>query len=219
MIGRIRRFIFKKDEELENLAWLISVIDSYRVGMGVDIEPLRERIRSLRGSLRVENWPQVYKDMKTIADLPLKKEPGIKLYMNVFVFLRFLIKQAFLIIGVIIFIFLLTTRMPFIDVAHLPYLVYAILAGAFAVVTVRGVARYKLRTFYYTYRNDYRKHEERLQKAAQDLIYKMGKALTERGDDPRKYAFDVYQKDYKGIKIVKDVSMLRDFYVVSVKKR
>ncbi len=218
MLSRIRRFIFRKDEELETLAWLISVIDSYRVGMGVDMEGLREKIRSLRGPLRVKNWPQIYKDMEAITDLPLQKEPNIKFYMNLFVFLRFLVKQSFLIVGVILFIFLLTARLPFITTEQLKYILYGIIGVAWLVVVVRWVARDKLRMFYSSHRKDYRKNEERLQKAAQDLINKMGKALTEKEDDPRKYAFSVYQKDYKGIKIVKDAGMLRDFYTVTVTK-
>lgn len=219
MLSKIRRFIFQTDEELENLAWLISVIDSYRVGMGVDMEALRDKIRKLRGPLRMKNWPQVYNDMKFIADLPLQKEPGIKFYMSLFVFLRFLVKQAFLIVGVILFIFLLSSRMPFISPNHLKYFLYGIIAGAWLVVVVRWVARDKMRMFYYHHRKDYKKNEERLQKAAQDLIDKMGKVLTEKGDNPKKYTFSVYQKDYKGIKVVKDASMLRDFYTVTVKKR
>jgi len=219
MLRKIRRFIFRTDEELENLAWLISVIDSYRVGMGVDMEALRDRIRKLRGPLRMKNWPQVYNDMKFIADLPLQKEPGIKFYMSLFVFLRFLVKQAFLIVGIILFIFLLSSRMPFISPGQLKYFLYAIIAGAWLVVVVRWVARDKMRMFYYHHQKDYKKNEERLQKAAQNLIDKMGKVLTEKGDNPKKYTFSVYQKDYKGIKVVKGASMLRDFYTVTVKKR
>ncbi|MBU7009312.1 MAG: hypothetical protein HXS46_01375 [Theionarchaea archaeon] len=219
MLSKIRRFIFRKDEELETLAWLISVIDSYRVGMGVDMEGLREKIRSLRGPLRVKNWPQIYKDMEAITDLPLQTEPNIKFYMNLFVFLRFLVKQSFLIIGVILFIFLLTARLPLITTEQLKYILYGIIGVAWLVVVVRWVARDKLRMFYYHHRKDYRKHEERLQKAAQDLINKMGEALTEKEENPRKYTFSVYQKDYNGLEIVRDVGMLRDFYTVTVAKR
>ncbi len=219
MFARIRRFIFRKDEELENLAWLISVADSYRVGMGVDMEGLRDRMRKLRGPLRVENWSQIYKDMKEITDLPYQKEPQIKKYVNIFVFLRYLVKQAFLIVGVLFFIFLLTMRLPLITYETLQYFLYAILFVAWWVVFIRWYVRDKMKTFYYRHMNDYRKNEERLQMAAQDLIDKMGHALTEKGDDPKKYVFNVYQKDYKGLKIVKEPSWLRDFYVVAVKKK
>jgi hypothetical protein len=219
MLTRIRRFIFAKDEELEDLSWLISVIDSYRVGMGVEMEGLREKIRRLQGPLRVENWSQIYKDMQAIADLPLQKEPKIRFYMTIFVFMRFLVKQAFLIVGIILFIFLLTSRMPFISSGQLVYLLYAILGIAWLVVTVRGIARYRLKMFFYQHKKDYKKNEERLQKAAQNLIDKMGRALKEREENPKKYSFSIYQKDYKGIKVIKDVSWLRDFYTVTVKKR
>lgn len=220
MFKRISRLIFRKDEELENLAWLISVIDSYRVGMGVDMEKLREKMRGLKGSLRVENWSQVYKDMKIITDLPFQKEPRIKTYMNIFVFLRYLVKQGFLIIGVILIIFLLALRLPFnLTYTDLQYFLYIIIFVAWCVVAVRAFVRDKMKVFYYRYRDDYRKNEERLQKAAQDLIYKMGKTLTEKGENPKKYTFSLYQKDYKGIIIVKNAGLLRDFYTAAVKKR
>jgi hypothetical protein len=220
MFNKITRFIFKRDEELENLAWLISVIDSYRVGMGVDMEGMRDRIRKLPSSLRMKNWTQVYNDMTAIVDLPFQKEPRMKLYMNIFAFMRYLVKQAFLIIGVILFIFLLTMRMPFIKSSQqLQYIVYAILGVAWVVVSIRAIVRDKMKAFYYTYRDDYRKNEERLQKAAQDLINKMGKALTQKEEKPEKYRFSVYQKDYNGIKVMRKPGWLRDFYTVSVKKR
>jgi hypothetical protein len=220
MLNRIKRFIFKRDEDLENLAWIISIIDSYRVGMGVDMEGMRGRIRKLPPSLRVEKWDQVYNDMKVITDLPLQKEPRMKLYLNIFAFMRYLVKQAFLIVGVILFIFLLTMRMPFIkSSAQLQYIVYAILAVAWVVVSIRAVVRNKMKDFYYRHQKDYRKNEERLQKSAQDLIDKMGEALTQKGDDPRKYKFSMYQRDYKGITIVGSPGMLRDFFMVTVKKR
>lgn len=220
MFSKISRLIFRKDEELENLAWLISVIDSYRVGMGVNIEELRNRIRTLKGPLKVENWTLVYNDMKAIVDLPLEKEPGIKLYINLFVFSRYLVKQSFLIVGVVLFIFLLTLRFPFsFTTERLQYLLYAIIAATWVVVAVRGITRNKLKTFYYHHMNDYRKNEERLQIAAQDLINKMGKALEEKGENPGKYTFSVYQKDYKGIQILSKPGVLRDFYTIAVKKR
>lgn len=218
MFSRIRRFIFRKDEELENLAWLISVIDSYRVGMGVDMEGLREKIRKLRGPLRVENWSQIYKDMKEITDLPFKKEPRIKTYINIFVFLRYLVKQGFLIVGIIVFIFLLTLRLPWVTYETLKYFLYAIIFVAWWVVVVRWFVRDKMRMFYYHHMDDYKREAARLQKAAQDLIYKMGKVLTQKGENPRKYAFAMYQKDYKGIRIEKTPGLLRDFYLISVKK-
>jgi hypothetical protein len=78
-----------------------------------------------------------------------------------------------------------------------------------------------MRMFYYHHQKDYRKNEQRLQKAAQDLIYKLGKLLKEKGENPKRYQFAVYQKDYKGITIVKKPGglLLRDFYVAAAKKR
>jgi hypothetical protein len=220
MLNRIKRFILNRDEELENLAWIISVIDSYRVGMGVDIEGMRDRIRTLPSALRVENWDQVYNDMKAIADLPFEKEPRMKLYMNIFAFMRYLVKQAFLIVGIILFIFLLTMRLPFIRTTEqLQYILYGILAVAWVVVAIRAYVRDKMKDFYSTNRNDYKKNEERLQKAAQSMIIKMGGALKEKGEDPKKYRFSVYQRDYNHITIVRKPDVLRDFYVIAAKKR
>lgn len=219
MLRRIRRFILRRDEELENLAWLISVIDSFRVGMGVNMEGLRERIRKLQGPLRMENWPQVYKDMKAIIDLPFEKEPRIKTYMNIFVFLRFLTKEGFLIVGFILFIFLLSMQLLWITSRQFQYMVYGVVAFFFLASSTRSFVTYRMKNFYYHHQNDYRKNEERLQKAAQDLISKMGKQLTEKGENPKKYSFHLYQKDYDGIVILKHPGMLRDFYTVAAKKR
>ncbi len=220
MLSRIRRFILQRDEELENLAWIISVIDSYRVGMGVEIESMRDRVRQLPASLRMENWNQVYNDMKAISDLPLQKEPRFKLYLNIFAFMRYLVKQAFLIVGIILFIFLLTLRLPFIkSTQQLQYILYGILVVAWVVVAIRAFVRNKMKDFYYSNRKDYRKNEERLQKAAQSLMNKMGKALKQKEEDPKKYRFSVYQRDYNGIRILKKPGWLRDFYVIAVKKR
>ncbi|MGC1122077.1 MAG: hypothetical protein WBA22_13385 [Candidatus Methanofastidiosia archaeon] len=219
MLSKLKRKILKKDEELENVAWLISVIDSYRVGMGVDMEGLRERTRKLRESVRMENWSQVYNDMKAITDLPYKGEPRMKLYINIFAFMRYLVKQAFLIVGIILFVALMSARMPFISPQQLPYILYAIIGVAWCVVVIRAFVKDRMKMFYSTHRKEYRKNEERLQKAAQDLILKMGALLTEKGESPEKYKFDVYQKDYKGIEILKSPGWLRDFYIIAVKKR
>jgi hypothetical protein len=219
MLDKIKRFILKKDENLDDVAQLISVIDSFRVGMGVDIESLRELVRTIRRTIKLENWPQIYKDMKYIQDLPLEKEPRIKLYTNIYVFLRYLVRQAFLIIGLLLFIFLLTTQLPLIKPQHLRYFLYGILAAAWCVVAVRAFVKDKLKVFYYTHQKEYSKQEERLQKAAQDLIFKMGKLLIEKGEPGKKYSFSMYQKDYKGIKILKKPGVLRDYYTIAVKKR
>jgi hypothetical protein len=219
MLSRIRRFILNKDEELETLAWLISVIDSYRVGMGVDMEGLREKVRTLPAHLRMENWTQVYKDMKEITDLPFEKEPSTKRWINIFAFLRYLVKQAFLIIGVILFVFLLTMRLPFITTAQLQYILYVIVAVIWIVVVVRAYAKDKLKMFYYRHQKDYKKNEERLQKAAQSLIDKMGKSLTEKGANPKKYSFTVYQRDYTGITVLKKPNLLKDYYTIAVKQQ
>ncbi len=220
MFSRIKRSILNIDEELENLAQLISAIDSFRVGMGVNVDVLRERVRKLRGPYRMENWPQVYKDMEEIRDLPLEKEPRTRLYMNIFVFLRYLVKQFFLIVGIVLFIFLLSFRFPFgLTLKHLQYILYAII-GTWGIMTiVRAYARDRMKMFYYHHQKDYRKNEERLQKAAQDLIYKMGKLAAEKGQNPKRYRFNMYQKDYKNITILRKPGWLRDFYVVAVKKR
>lgn len=220
MFSRIKRSILARDEELETLAWLISVIDSYRVGMGVDIKGMRERVRKLPSSSRVENWTQVYNDMKAITDLPFEKEPKIKLYMNIFAFMKVLVRQAFLIIGFLIFIFMLTLTMPLVKSSEqFQYIVYGIIGAAWVVVAIRAFVRDKMKEFYYTHMKEYEKNEQRLQKACQQLIDRMGEALTQKRKDGKKYTFSVYQKDYKGITIVKNPSWLRDFYVVAVKKR
>lgn len=219
MFSRLKRMILKKDEELENAAWLISVVDSYRVGMGVDMEGLRERTRKLRDSMKMENWSQAYSDMKAIIELPYEKEPRMKLYINIYAFTRYLVKQAFLILGIILFVALISARMPFISPSHLPYILYAIIGVAWCVVAIRAFVKDRMKMFYSTHQKEYRKNEERLQKAAQDLIYKMGALLTEKGEPPEKYKFNVYQKDYTGIKIVKSPGVLRDFYVIAVKAR
>lgn len=219
MLDKIKRFILNKDEELDDVAQLISVIDSFRVGMGVNIESLRELVRTIRRTVKLENWPQIYKDMKHIQDLPLEKEPRIKLYTNIYVFLRYLVRQAFLIIGLLLLIFLLTTRLPLIKPQHIKYFLYGILGAAWCVVAVRAFVRDRLKVFYYNHQKEYKKQEERLQKAAQDLIFKMGELLTQKGEPAKKYSFSLYQKDYKGIKILKKPGLLKEYYTVAVKKR
>jgi hypothetical protein len=219
MFSELKRKILRKDEELDNVAWLISVIDSYRVGMGVDMEGLRERTRKLRESVRMENWSQVYNDMKAIIDLPYHSEPRLKLYINIFAFGRYLVKQAFLIVAIMLFVLFMSARMPFISFNQLPYVLYAIIGVAWCVVAIRAFIKDRMKLFYSTHRKEYRKNEERLQKVAQDLILKMGAMLTEKGESPKRYKFSVYQKDYKGIEILKNPGWLRDFYIIAVKKR
>ncbi|MBU7025170.1 MAG: hypothetical protein HXS40_13495 [Theionarchaea archaeon] len=219
MFSKLKRKILRKDEELENAAWLISVVDSYRVGMGVDMEGLRERTRKLRDSMKMENWSQAYNDMKAITELPYEKEPRMKLYINIYAFMRYLVKQAFLIVGIILFVALISSRMPFISPNHLLYVLYAIIGVAWCVVAIRAFVKDRMKMFYSTHQKEYRKNEERLQKVAQDLIYKMGALLIEKGEPPERYKFSVYQKDYKNIKIVRSPGILRDFYVITVKAR
>ncbi|MBU6996454.1 MAG: hypothetical protein HXS41_07645 [Theionarchaea archaeon] len=219
MLSELKRKVLRMDEELETLAWLISVIDSYRVGMGVDMEGLRDRTRKLRESLRMENWSQVYSDMKAITDLPYSSEPRMKLYINIFAFMRYLVKQAFLIVAVILLVAFMSARMPFISPHQLPYILYAIIAVAWCVVAIRAFVKDRMKLFYSSHQKEYRKSEERLQKVAQDLILKMGSLLTEKGESPKKYKFSVYQRDYNGIEILKSPGVLRDFYVIAVKKR
>jgi hypothetical protein len=157
--------------------------------------------------------------MKAIIDLPYNSEPRLKLYINIFAFGRYLVKQAFLIVAIMLFVLFMSARMPFISFNQLPYILYAIIGVAWCVVAIRAFIKDRMKLFYSTHRKEYRKNEERLQKVAQDLILKMGAMLTEKGESPEKYKFNVYQKDYTGIEILKSPGWLRDFYIIAVKKR
>ena len=204
-----------KKQRLKNLKWSICVLDSFRIGMGVDIDKLWERISGLNDLYEPEDWRVLKRELAKIRELPLRYYSKTRFYVNFIELTKFLAKEFLLILVVISFIGMFTFR-SYLPIEWLRIMAYMVIGFAWIVVFLRWYMKDKLMKVYSSHWDEYKRSRMKVKSFAQMLIDGL---RLEVGKDPtltKKCALKLYNKDYKGITIKKCPQLLRDFYVAHV---
>ncbi|MEA1993129.1 MAG: hypothetical protein U9N35_01855 [Euryarchaeota archaeon] len=214
-LRRIKRFIFRKDKNFEDFAWLISVLDNYRAGKRVNRNLLRDRARNVHRRFPIPSLNKVYNDMEAIQNVAEEREPRMKFYGKLLLITQFLVKQALLVMFFAALIMFISFRF-FLTEAQLHIIMYGIIAAAWVVVFVRWYVRDKTVRVYAKYQDVYKKNQLKIGEYVQELIDLMGKHLKERNEPAKKYSLLLYFKNYDNIKIKKNPGIFNEYYVCTV---
>jgi len=215
IFGDLRRKLFHRNENYENMAWLITALDNYRAGKRVKDSSLREKARLVRSKFRVPSLNDIRNDIDAIKAVAEKRNPKMKFYANLMITLQFLIKQGLAIFLLLSFITLLTFK-SFFTTEQMRWVVYGIVFAAVAVAWLRWYIRDKIMRIYAEHQDEYRKNQLNIRGFVQELINTMREDIKKEGENPKKYKMVLYFKDYENIKIIKFPNWWRYYYVAIV---
>ncbi|MCK4432641.1 MAG: hypothetical protein KAV48_01790 [Methanomicrobia archaeon] len=215
-IGKIKKHITGREENFSNLAWLITVIDNYRVGKGVKREVLRDKLLHVHRKFDIPSWGGAYNDIRGIEKVLKDNMSNFRFYLNILTFTKFLVKQGLLIIFIFSFIGMLTLR-PKLSNSQIRYLFYLVIAFAWIVVSLRAYVKSKVLDVYIRHQADYKKNQLKLRDYNQKLIDEMRTKMREENENPKRYKLVLYYNDYDNIEIVKEPNWLRDYYTGNIK--
>jgi len=158
-------------------------------------------------------WKNIYRSLMKIA-LTVERIPGVRGYVGL---------QTFLRMASIILTFS-ALSIPVLNVlrgAPTPIWLPTALATCGAVMLVaswvmgRNVAL-EIDRYFRAHGEKYKFVRAYLAKVNQKLINSLRRHLRSSGEDPAKYKLKLFNVDYRGIKILKEPSLFRKRYVVSV---
>lgn len=212
----------RRENDLKALTDLITLLDCYRVNRYVQLDSMEKAVKSGKLGKFDVKWREIRRILYKIGGLPslsasinklVKIREGVKVIeiigsylfafgLGVFVLNYFKVcpewlQPAYVYVGLPALIVLLGTRLTteFIN---------------------RKIAL-EIEELSKSHSEKFRFLRARLRDIAQNLINRLGKHINDRHEDPDKYRIDLYNTDYKGIKILKSPGTLRKHYTVVCK--
>ncbi|MDH5438775.1 MAG: hypothetical protein OEX76_07740 [Candidatus Bathyarchaeota archaeon] len=212
----------RRENDLKALTDLITLLDCYRVNRYVQLDSMEKAVKSGQLGKFDVKWREIRRILYKIGGLPnlsasinklVRIREGVKVIeiigsylfafgLGVFVLSYFKVcpewlESAYVYVGLPALIVLLGTRLT-------TEFINRKIALEIEELSKRHPEKFRfLRT--------------RLRDIAQDLINRLGKHIKNRREDADKYRIDLYNTDYKGIKILKSPGTLRKHYTVVCK--
>ncbi|MEM0074859.1 MAG: hypothetical protein QXR69_01095 [Conexivisphaerales archaeon] len=192
-----------REKRCSLIARMISWFDAYSVLSTTDPEIVEKALKDYAGSDLDAIWKEVKDDVYMIANFP-SKSPDVERYSQI---LRRTRLGLFLGSLAAIFFMLLITlgriSFPFDPVYGL-FIPFAVLYGVFGINTYLGrVLNRKVVQFYETHQEELAPRQKRIRKAVQKLIDKLYIDVKSLSLDSSKFNFQVFNTDYKNIRVVK----------------
>lgn len=209
MFKKIKQIFQRKEditEDFEDFAWLISVLDSYRIGKRVKRSLLREKLRKVNKKFSIPSINRIYSDIEYIRTIAEKKEPKMDFYSKLLYFTQPLIEKPLVFVGLTIIVILL---FPVWFLLLIVFLVWA-------VVLIRWYVRGKIRKIYIKYQGMYKENQQNIGEYVQELIDTMKKYLEKRNEPAKKYPLLLHYKNYKNVKLKRSPGIFNEYYVCIV---
>ena len=210
---------YRREIDLKVLTDLITLLDCYRINRYVELDSMEKAVRDGKlGKLDVK-WREIRRILYRIASLP-ERSANIEKLVNI----RERVKLVE-IIGSYLFVFglgvFLLTYFDLCPEWLKGTYVYVALPSLLLVLGTRLAREFihrkiglEIDEFSKRHPKKFRFLRARLKEMAQDLIYKLSKSIRDRNEDAEEYKFDLYNTDYKGIKILKSPGLVRKYYTV-----
>jgi len=214
---------FSKNIDVKLLKSVIYVLDAYRVHRYLDLEKYDKEIREGKlGRRFAEKWKKdIHPTLLKMAKLPFKI-PGVQKLLQLRLLFK-LIKSFCFTLALLFFadaVFQVFSTYSLISkhsaiLAPILFLMVAV-SGVSEVLTVRKISMV-IDSYYKTHPKKFGLITSRLRDVVQGLIYGLSmfykKYDTPDNDDKR---IELYNIDYKGIKILKKPKLIRKYYEVLV---
>lgn len=211
-----------REIDLKALTDLITLLDCYRINRYVQLDSMEKAVRTGKLGKFDVKWREIRRILYKIGSLPklsasinklVKIREGVKVIE--------IIGSCLFTFGLGVFVLSYFKVCPeWLEPAY----VYVGLPALIALLGTRLTTEFINRKIALEIEELSKSHPEkfrflhaRLRDIAQDLINRLGKHIKDRHEDADKYKIDLYNTDYKGIKILKSPGTLRRHYTVVCK--
>lgn len=213
---------FRREIDLKALTNLITLLDCYRIDRYVELDSMEKAIEDGKLGKFDVRWKEIrrilYKigglsKLSAIIDKLLKIRGRVKILS--------MIGTYFFVFGLGVFVLTFFNLCP--EWLKHTY-AYVAMPAIIIILGTRLADEYISRKIALEIEELSKSHPEkfrflrtRLRDIAQDLINRLGKHIKDRREDADKYRIDLYNTDYKRIKILKSPGTLRKHYTVVCK--
>jgi len=203
----------KLRKAVDDILFVVEAIDGYRVGRNVDPRVFKSRFEKIEEHVKKavdrKKRKALFSAVDYMVNLPAK-DPSAKLWSQVFLVSRFLLR-----ITLLFFIAAL-----FLNTLSGSWAARLILYSAIGLFYFSAVSRWyslnKVLDFYEARRGRAEAKSRVLRSIAQDLM-ELVRELVRQGAVSRKKArLNLFNTDYRGIRVLKKPGWLRDHYVVEL---
>lgn len=221
-MAKIKKPKFRREIDLKTLTNLITLLDCYRIDRYVELDSMEKAVKDGKLGKFDVRWKEIRRILYKIGSLPKLSATLDKLLkIRGRVKILSIIGAYFFVFGLGIFV------LTFFDVCPewLKHTyAYVAMPSIIIILGTRLADEYISRKIALEIESLSKSHPEkfrfpraRLRDIAQDLINRLGKHIRDRHEDADKYRIDLYNTDYKGIKILKNPGTLRKHYTVVCK--
>ncbi len=203
----------KLGKVVEDILFVIEAIDGYRVGRNVDLRVFKSRFdrieEHVKKSIDRKRRKALFSAVEYMVNLPAK-DPSARFWSQVFLVSRFLLRVTLLLFIAALFLNTLSGS----------WAARLVLYSAVGLFYLSAVSRWyslnKVLDFYESRGGRAEARSKLLKSIAQDLIDFI-RVLVEQGSVSRKKArLNLFNTDYRGIRVLKRPGLLRDHYVVEL---
>ena len=210
---------YRREIDLKVLTGLITLLDCYRINRYVELDSMEKAVKGGKLGKFDVKWREIRRILYKIASLP-KRSASIEKLVKI----RERVKLVE-IIGSYLFVFglgvFLLTYFDLCPEWLKGTYVYVALPALVVVLGTRLAREFIHRKIALEINDLSKRHPEkfgflraRLKEIAQNLIYRLGRYIRDRGEDAEEYKFDLYNTDYEGIRIVRSPGLVRKYYTV-----
>lgn len=197
---------------LNSLLFLAEAFDGYTTGRNVDLKKVRTKIEEARDIIKHEidktEQRRIFEIADYIINLPAK-DPTARLYAKIFLITKLLLR-------IFIFIFMFSILYIF-SFGYLDLNILVILGwSTVAIIFFRWFSLTKVLEFYERELKLHKSKTKFLKDMTQRIIYFISENKDKWGLKAKNIRLHLYNNDYKGIKVIKRPSLLREYYLVEV---
>jgi len=208
-------YVFTRDIDVNLLRNSITLIDGYLTNYFDDPAPYRHKIRAgALGPQLAKEWKRIERALMKIAT-SVRRIPALRSIVKLCTFLKIL-ALMFMVSGTTLAI----SASFQVGEAYFYYLsLFFLTFSGISTIWHNFLQRkmsVKITEYFEEHKSKYQFTRRYLKGIVQKLIFSMGHYLKTRGEDPEKYPLSLYNKDYAGIKVVKETGLFRSRYKVIV---
>lgn len=203
---------------ITSLVALIFLLDGYRINRFENPAAVEKAVQ--RGDLGGEiarNWKEIRLSLDKMASLPASI-PGVVRLTQVRIVFRFL-ASIYVCAALILVVARFVLQLSYGQFGE--WLVISVLGVAPTAWVIAELANYRIaKKVEELFEENPRSLEEvrsDLKRTVQSLLYALFHQIRRRGQDPKKFAFKIYNADYEGIEVVGMPTRWARYYLVSIK--
>jgi len=193
-------------EELQDLCQLIMWLDGLTVFKRVEPSKIESAFKSL-GSKWFGEWKSIRRYVEKIVYMPMDI-PEVSKLMTIVYYVKTMIPLT----SMLVIISFMSLAYKSVWVPHpilknpifllFTLILFTVFVNTFIILDYR--IRSKIEKYEKAHTGKLSRGREQIKKVAQKLIFKLVKDIKRYDEDPEDYKMELFHKDYKGVKIIKE---------------